>query len=233
MNSFSHNTIAHKNYIIFGSLGAVVLLYIIEQIIGVSYEIKTLAKILLFVAVPYVYIIVFKKHTSKQTVNINRADKRNLLTGAFFGITCFLIIITAYYLLRDIINLQGIVDELTVKSKITPVNFMFVGLYITFGNSLLEEFFFRGFIFLNLYEIKSKRVAYLYSALLFGFYHISIFKTWFNMWLMVLALAGLVSVGFVFNWLDAKSGNFLNSWIVHILADIAIILIGLKMFNVI
>ena len=110
---------------------------------------------------------------------------------------------------------------------------MLVGIYITLGNSFLEEFFFRGFIFLNLYNQGYKKIAYIYSSLLFGVYHIAIFKTWFSPLLTVLALLGLVIAGIVFNWIDTKSENFINSWIVHILADSAIIIIGMGMFGII
>ncbi|MBZ9635369.1 CPBP family intramembrane metalloprotease [Clostridium sp. FP1] len=106
-------------------------------------------------------------------------------------------------------------------------------MYITFGNSFLEEYFFRGFYLLKSYELKSKKFAYIYSSLLFGVYHIAIFKTWFNSGLVGLALIGLISIGFIFNWLDTRSKNFINSWLVHILADSAIIIIGLRMFGIV
>ncbi|TAH63854.1 MAG: CPBP family intramembrane metalloprotease, partial [Gottschalkiaceae bacterium] len=101
----------------------------------------------------------------------------------------------------------------------------------TFINSFLEEFFFRGFIFLNLYKLGFKKGAYIFSSILFSLYHIGIFKNWFNPLLIILAVSGLISVGFIFNYIDTKSKSFINSWIVHILADAAIMLIGLRMFN--
>jgi hypothetical protein len=61
----------------------------------------------------------------------------------------------------------------------------------------------------------------------------AIFKNWFNPALIALALFGLIFIGFVFDWLNTKSENFINSWLVHIMADSAIIIIGLKMFNMI
>ena len=144
----------------------------------------------------------------------------------------FLVIIASYFVLRGYIDFNRIAQELQSKSKVTPSNFIFVGLYITFGNSFLEEYFFRGFIFLNLFNLGSKKLAYIYSSLLFGVYHISIFKTWFNPILIGLALFGLISVGIIFNWLDTKTENFINSWLVHILADSAIIIIGMRMFKI-
>jgi membrane protease YdiL (CAAX protease family) len=217
----------NKKYIIISSLLACIFLYFIEQIFQVNYLYKTLLKIILFLIIPFIYFR-FDKKISKQKLSIKQFN-----FGLLFGTISFAVIIIAYFLLKNIINFENIIFDLNEKSKITPSNFVLVGLYITFGNSFLEEFFFRGFIFLNLYKLNSKKTAYIYSSLLFGLYHIGIFKTWFNIWLILLSLTGLISVAFVFNWLDTKSNNFINSWIVHILADSAIIIIGMKMFNII
>lgn len=221
-----------KKYIILTSLFAIIVLYIIEQVLLVNYFIKTLSKILLFTFIPIIYTRYIKKTNLKHALTQNN-NKKNLKIGIILGSISFFIVLTTYYLLRDIIDLQTIAYEMQTKSKITPMNFIFVSLYVTFGNSFLEEFFFRGFIFLNLYELNHKKKAYVYSSILFGIYHIAIFKTWFNLPLTCLALLGLITIGFVFCWLDTKSKNFINSWIVHILADSAIILIGFKMFGMI
>jgi len=221
-----------KKYIILSSLVACILLYFVEQVLVVNYVVKSAIKIAFFIFIPYAYNKIIKKQKLSLTINYKNIDKDHLKMGFLFGILSFLIILISYYVLRNIINLQSISESLQSKSKITAANFIFVGLYITLGNSFLEEYFFRGFIFLNLYELKSKKCAYIYSSLLFGLYHIAIFKTWFNIGLVGLALIGLISIGFIFNWLDTKSKNFINSWIVHILADSAIIIIGLRMFGI-
>jgi membrane protease YdiL (CAAX protease family) len=222
-----------RSYIILSSLIACILLYFVEQVLIVSYLIKTSIKIMLFILIPYIYMKFIKKESKLKALNYKNIDKNHLKVGCLFGMLSFLIILIAYYILRDVIDLQSISENLQNKSKITASSFIFVGLYITLGNSFLEEYFFRGFIFLNLYEHNSKKFAYIYSSLLFGLYHIGIFKAWFDIKLVVLALLGLIAVGFIFNWIDTKSKNFINSWIVHIIADSAIILIGLRMFGIV
>lgn len=222
-----------KRYIIISSLIACILLYFVEQVLVVSYVVKTVIKILFFILIPYIQMKIIKKQQTSKAINSERINKHHLKMGFLFGILSFFIILITHYLLRNVIDLQSISYDLQNKSKITASSFIFVGLYITLGNSFLEEYFFRGFVFLNLYELKSKKFAYIYSSLLFGLYHIAIFKTWFSIELVGLALIGLITIGFIFNWLDTKSKNFFNSWIVHILADSAIIIIGLRMFEII
>lgn len=220
-------------YVIISSVVACIVLYFVEQFLQVNYALKTVSKIILFTMIPYMYINLFENNSLTKAINIKKTDKKHLKLGCLFGISSFLIILIAYYFLGHFIDFQSISKELQNKSNITPANFAFIGVYITFGNSFLEEFFFRGFIFLNLYKLKYKKIAYVYSSILFGLYHIAIFKTWFNIWIIGLALLGLIAIGFIFNWLDTKSENFINSWIVHIMADSAIIFIGLKMFNIV
>jgi uncharacterized protein len=222
-----------KKFIFFSSIIACLFLYFIEQVILVNYAVKTGAKILLFILIPLIYIRYIKKISLKESLNFKRTDKGHMKLGILFGLISFGIVLAAYFILKSYIDFQGILDEMQTKSKITVQNFLSIGLYITFINSFLEEFFFRGFIFLNLYKLNMKKTAYIYSSLLFGLYHIGIFKNWFNPYLMGLALLGLISVGFIFDYLDTKSDNFTNSWINHILADSAIILIGLRMFKMI
>lgn len=70
---------------------------------------------------------------------------------------------------------------------INEKTFTIIFLYIMFGNSLLEEYFFRGIIYYQASQI-SKPFAYLLSALMFSLYHIVIFSTWFSGYILGLAL---------------------------------------------
>lgn len=222
-----------NKFIIITSLIAVIVLYTVEQYLMVNYLFKTLLKIILFVAIPYIYMKYIKIQSVKHSLSLKYMRKKQFSYGIIFGILCFMIIIIAYLIFKKFIDFQGILNEMQSKSKITATNFIFVGLYITFVNSFLEEYFFRGYIFLNLYEGGNKVTSYIFSSLLFSLYHLTIFKSWFDIKIMFLALFGLFSVGILFNILDTKSKNFINSWIVHILADSAIILIGCRLFNMI
>ena len=223
----------NKRIIYISSLVACIVLFYVEQALVVNYLIKTLVKILLFTLIPYLYIRFIEKKSIKESINLNSLDIGNIKLGLVFGIASFSIVLISYFLFKDFLDINSITNELQAKSQITPGNFFLVGLYIILGNSFLEEFFFRGFIFLNLYKLDNKVYAYVFSSVLFAVYHIGIFKTWFNIWLIGLALLGLIIIGLIFNWLNTKSNNFLNSWLVHICADIAIIIIGFRMFGII
>jgi len=221
-----------KNKIIYIiSILSCILLYIIEQYLGVNYILKSSIKLFLFIGVPLFHIFLIRKTTIKDALNIEKPSLKQFRAGFIMGIGAFGIIIIAYLVLKEYIDLGNIMVELENNVKVTKNTFIFIAIYITFINSLIEEFFFRGFIFMNLYENTNKFIASVFSALLFSLYHMAMFKTWFDPAIMAVALLGLFLTGTIFNWLSIKSKNFINPWIVHLFGDAAIMTIGLKMFG--
>lgn len=215
-----------KNYILASAIVCAGLLFIIEQIFLANYVTKTLSKIVLFTLSQIILIKVIKKTTFKEGLNLKVIDKKTVYMGISLGIASAIILIGAYLICKKMINLEVIFLELETKSKVTATNYLFVTSYFSFGNSFVEEFFFRGFIFLNLYKFGYKKIAYIFSAGLFSLYHIGIFKSWFSLEIFLLCLIGLFITGLIFNYVDTKSENFLNSWLIHIIADVAIATIG-------
>ena len=213
---------------------ACLLLYVVEQVLGVNYLVKTLVKLVLFAGIPWGYAWLTDSTPQVGECRVRRGLRMlpaSLKLGLFLGAATFGAIFLAYFLFQSALDLPAIARELQEKSRITPSNFLLVGAYVTFGNSLLEEWFFRGFVFLTLHRLGWSRLAYGYSSLLFALYHIAIFRTWFSPGLMILALLGLVTIGLIFDWLNAKTDHFLSSWLTHVLADTAIILIGLRLMG--
>lgn len=203
--------------------------YMIEQFTNTSYLITTMSKIILFgVVVSIIYFI----DTKKSIINLilPKGKKGDTRLGIILGIAVLVIVYIGYFIFKGMIDLDIIMKELTETSKVTKVNYPLVALYITFGNSFLEEIFFRGFIFLQLYAKGYKKTAYVFSAGLFAVYHVAIFKTWFNPIIIFITLIGLFLGGIIFNYINTKSKSIMNSWLVHIFADISIVSIGFIMF---
>ncbi len=220
-------------YVFISPLLAGFILYYVEQGMGVNYALKTGIKLLVFLLIPAIYFILKRDKNIYILPSTKLNEKRSLFIGLFSGLMFFTVLIVTYYILQPFIDFKPIISELEARLKITPFNFILIGIYITLGNSFIEEFFFRGFVFLGIYNAGKPIAAYFYSSLLFAFYHIMIFRSWFNTPLFILAVFGLFVVGLLFNWMDVKSNNFINSWIAQIFAGGAIILIGLKMFGIV
>ncbi|PKM52658.1 MAG: CPBP family intramembrane metalloprotease [Firmicutes bacterium HGW-Firmicutes-7] len=219
-------------FIISTSLITVILLYIFDQILQINYISKVGFKIIIFLLFPIIYIRKTKNNFIKDSVN-NKKKIFRIKFSYILGVLLFVIIIVAFNLIKPYMNMEVMIFEFEEKYKINQDNILYYGLYLVFVNSLLEEFFFRGFIFLNLKNIGMKRTAYLTSAIAFSIYHISNFQNWFNIWVFALATTGLFIGGIIFNFLDDRENTFLNSWFVHICADVALVGIGLSLFEVI
>lgn len=143
----------------------------------------------------------------------------------------FLLLLGGYLLLAPWLDLSAIPENLAVKEGITKRTFPLAALYITFCNSLLEEYFFRGFAFLALYRTGRKKLAYSFSALAFALYHVSITSNWGSPALILLMVAGLTAAGLLFNWLD-REGSILPSWLVHMGANLGTNAVGLILFGI-
>ncbi|MCP8617355.1 CPBP family intramembrane glutamic endopeptidase [Salirhabdus salicampi] len=219
-------------HIIIMSMVSCVTLFIVEQVIDFPYGLKTLCKIGLFLMIPVLYIRFVIKQPVRTFLNLRSFTWVRLKSGFFLGLLSIGIIYITYILLNDFINERSIIYDLENRLGINAKEFIFIGIYITLGNSFLEEFYFRGFIFLRIYQMKHKLLAYVYSALLFSLYHIAIFATWFNVWIMCIAVFGLFIVGLLFNWLNTRAKNFFNSWILHICADVAVVTIGFYLYYI-
>jgi len=119
-----------------------------------------------------------------------------------------------------------IIDGLAGEG-ITPVTYPYVFAYIVLINAFLEELFFRGFIFINTFNLGFKRFAYMFSSVLFALYHIAMMNSWFSPGIFLLCLVGLIAAGMLFNELARRCENILGGFFVHLGANLAINLIGM------
>lgn len=220
-----------KSILVVYSLIAVEVLYYIEQILLPGYMVKSISKILIF----FIGGILIQRMLGirRERSSLGKMSGISLRKLVLLGAAAFVSVLVAFAVLRTQINLTAISGELENALHVNSGNFIAVGIYITIVNAALEEYFFRGFLFINLKKNSSRErfFAYMYSSLLFSFYHLSVFRTWFDPRLLAVALVGLVVAGTFFNYLDEKSDSIIYSYIMHACADAAIILIGLKMFK--
>ncbi len=218
-------------YIIISAVITIGLLYIVDQVLTFNYITKIGVKFLLFSLFPTIYILKTKDNFLKESIK-NRRKTAKINLSIILGIVIFLVIIIAFVLLEQHIEIGILIDEFESKYQIDKSNIIFYGLYLSFINSLLEEFFFRGFIFLNLKKLNLRKLAYFISSAAFAIYHIANIQNWFSIGLFLFVTVGLFVGGYIFNYLDDKDNTFLNSWFVHICADLAIILIGFRLFGI-
>ena len=192
----------------------------LETVVQPGYVIKSAVKVLLFSALVLVFGVrgVFRRE--------------GLGLGLCLGGAIFAVVLGAYFLFRSFIDLGTIAQGLLGKEGISRENFLWVALYISVVNSLLEELLFRGLGYLELRRHTSEGLAMVLSAAAFAAYHVAILEGWFSWWVYGLCMLGLFLGGLIFNALDRR-GGVLPSWLAHAGANLAINTIGLMMFGLI
>src|SRR5690606_21130601 len=213
-------------FIILSTIITCGLLAFIEHGIEINYLIKTILKIGLFYLTIRVYIRIFKDYRFRDVISIERISFNEWKRIVILGFTSATIVLIAYLIFLPLISLDTIKNDLTERLGISATTYIFVGLYVTFGNSFLEEYFFRGFIFFNL----PKKLGYIYSPILFAAYHAPMIALWFSPLIMGLCFLGLWIIGLIFHKVNERNQTIWSSWMIHICADIMIILIGLTLF---
>ena len=196
---------------------------VVDGVIQPGYAVKSAVKCCLFLLVPLVFSF-FEK--SVDIKSIFKSNKKGFLYALLLGVGLYALIVGAYFAVRPFFDFSGIAQSLSSGAGVTKENFLFVSLYISFVNSLLEEFFFRGFLFLNLKKHSTRALAYALSSVLFSLYHVAMMIGWFNIGLVALVLVGLAAGGAIFNYLNEKHESVYTSWFVHMFANFAINTIG-------
>lgn len=203
---------------------------VVDGIIQPHYAVKSAVKVALFLILPFGYSFINKELSLK---SLFMANKKGIGIALLLCIPVYIVILGGYLLLKDVFDFSAVTSSLTGNIGVSKENFPIVALYISFVNSLLEEFFFRGFAFLTLRKAVSEKTAYIFSSAVFALYHIAIMTDWFSAGVFTITLSGLFIGGLIFNLLNSKSGNIYTSWFVHMFANFAINTIGFMLFGII
>ena len=197
---------------------SITILLWIEQVLEVEYIWKTVAKAVLFLFIPF---MLFRK-SGFPFLRLHKSDRRSMRIAIVSGVAIMVTIIVAFTILQPYIDIDTLLDDLA-DAGVTPSVFPFVAVYILFGNSILEEFFFRGLLpsFLN-----SSHYRLILPSFFFAIYHIAIFLPWFSPGILSLAVAGLWMGGIIFQLANERCKTILPSWTIHMFADVGVLLVG-------
>ena len=203
-----------------------------DWVLRPEYMVKSLIKIVLFFALPMLYSAYNGKLDIK-TLFGSGSHKKGIGEALLWGTGIFILIIGAYITLGRFFDFSGITINLETEMGINKNNFVYVAVYISFANSFLEEFFFRGFSCLKLQKYVSRKAAYLFSSIIFALYHVAMMAVAFEPALVIVSLVGLVVGGIIFNYFNEKYGNIYISWLIHMGANFAINGIAMTLFGII
>jgi membrane protease YdiL (CAAX protease family) len=190
-----------------------------------------LGKIVQF-ALPALWIFLIQREPQQ----FNRPPIWALITGAIFGLTVAGAMAALYFLaLRP----SGLFDEpiAAVRAKIqsfgvsSPLIYFVLALFYSAVHSLLEEYYWRWFVFGQLARIYRLPTAIAVSSVGFAAHHVLVLQLYFGWlsaftWLFTFAI---VIGGAFWAWLYRASDTLAAPWLSHAIIDAAIFAIGYTM----
>ncbi len=156
---------------------------------------------------------------------------------AFGGFVLAAMLLLFFYWLRSSVHIQGLELEVVQKVKDLGINSVWkyaaTGVFYALAHSLLEEYYWRWFVFGQLQHRMSVPAAIAISSLGFMAHHIVVLATYFG-WDSPLAYLFSLAVaigGAVWAWIYSWSHSLLGPWLSHMVVDAAIFLIGFELIR--
>jgi len=159
--------------------------------------------------------------------------KAGLAEGAAFGLLVLAAMMLLYFTwLKPGGYLAAAAEQIRRKvdgfGLCSPAKYVALGVVYSLGHSLLEEYYWRWFVFGQLRRLVSLRAAIAISSLGFMVHHVVVLSTffgWFSFAAVVFSLAVAVG-GAVWAWIYYRSGSLYAVWLSHLFVDVGIFSIG-------
>ena len=220
-----------KQYVIISSVLCALVMAFVDGVLQPSYFMKSVAKLTLFLLPALGYYMQFGAWEDLKA--LFRLKKWELVIALALGFSALIVITGGYFIIDRYFDLDAIILERTSQGGVSAENFAWVSIYIALVNSMLEEFFFRGYAFLNLKALTSRPFAYILSGVLFAVYHFGMLGVGATILVSLVAMGLLFVSGLILNALNERSGSILTSWLLHMCANLAINAVGFYVFGMI
>lgn len=187
--------------------------------------------------VQFGFPLVFVWFVDRSQIGFPSFQSKGLILGVSFGLLAALAIFGLYLaVLRDFL-LAGdtpgkIIEKLNELNCNTPLKFLLLAAFYSLLHSLLEEYYWRWFVFGWLRRYWSLWPAVVVSSLGFMAHHVILLVIYFpeHIWDLAVPFSLCVAIGGgVWAWLYERSKSIYALWISHLIVDAAIMAVGFDM----
>ncbi|MEX2114244.1 MAG: CPBP family intramembrane glutamic endopeptidase [Pirellulales bacterium] len=155
--------------------------------------------------------------------------RNHLPLAVLLGVLGGAIFLGAYAALGNLLlDKSAITEKIHRQFSVTAATVLMIAPVTIVANSLLEEFFYRGFAF-GLLAPRHPWLGTLLPAGVFTVQHLLFIYHWVTLLPLLLAIVGLFVFALVLQALYAKADSIVAPWIVHILGDVAMMLIAVQL----
>ncbi|MGE0432784.1 MAG: CPBP family intramembrane glutamic endopeptidase [Planctomycetota bacterium] len=151
----------------------------------------------------------------------------SMLVGVASGLLIAASIGLTYWLVgRHWIDPAAMRERLTGIGLGDPTRFVVFAAFVCTVNSLLEEYVWRWFVVRRGEEAAGRVAAVFISAACFTLHHVVAMAVYFDARTVALASTGVFLGGLIWSVLFARYRNVWPGWISHVIADVAIMVVG-------
>ena len=155
--------------------------------------------------------------------------RRGLPAAVGLGILAVVVFWGAYYWLGDLLlDKAMIARKIGLQFSVTASTVLLIAPITIFVNSLLEEFFYRGFAFGQLVR-RNRVLGYTLPATAFTVQHVLFIYHWVTPLPFALAVLGLLVFALVLQKAYEATDSIVAPWVIHILGDVAMMGIAVTM----
>ncbi len=180
------------------------------------------AKVMLIAGPIFFWVIVQRQKFPRLTVNM-----KGIGVGVVSGFALGLVILSSYWLIaRPALDFSDISEVLAAAGISSVASYVALVLYLAVVNSLMEEYVFRWFLFKQLSQLMPAIPAVIASAAIFTVHHTVVVSAYVPWYFNVLISLGVFTGGLVWSYLYYRYGRIWPGYISHVIADIAVFIIG-------
>ncbi len=179
-------------------------------------------------AVPIVWVLAVQRRRIAWT----GPDRRSVLWGIAFGLAGLAVGLIAYFgYFKSSPLLVGtpdlVADKVRGMSLDSPTQYVLFALFLALPHSLMEEYYWRWFVFGQLRRVASLRVSVALSSLTFMSHHVIVISQFVPHAPGVVLFSLCVAFGgAVWAWLYHRYGSIYGPWASHVLLDCGVMAIG-------
>jgi len=189
----------------------------VTQDIEIGKVIWAVAKLWL-ILLPVVWLL----YIDRGKLSWSPTTTKGIFAGLLWSIPVSAAILGVYWFAKDsLLNPEAkeMINELGISS---PAQFLIFASAMSLGNSLMEEYVWRWFVFTKFKVLVGVWPAIILSAVFFTLHHVVIMWNFGSMELIIVGSLGLCIGGIVWGWLYQKYNSIWPGWICHVAADTAI-----------
>jgi hypothetical protein len=129
---------------------------------------------------------------------------------------------------QALVDERAIVDKIEDQFSVTAATVLLIAPFTIAINSLIEEFFYRGFAF-GLLAPRHALVGTLLPAAVFTAQHLLFIYHWVTPLPLALAIVGLTVFALVAQAMYAAADSIVAPWVIHVCGDVAMMAIAAKL----